>query len=298
MQEFLELWTRYNVFIINWLLVTIFVLVGFVIYFAGFRTQAHPEGGGQISPDLENTLKKLLDQQALGKTAAPTSAGEGATAEGATPDAETAAPSPAVAELQAQIVEKEKVIQELQTKAAAGGVAGDEGQLQERIKELEARLSEYEIIAEDIADLSFYKEENQKLQKEVDEMKKGSFVAAAPTAAPAPETAPQPVAEAAPTPTPAPVVDPAPVSPVQATSAPAAEPDDGSELVGAPIDDDLMKEFAAAVESQKSTTQEASTAAPAPEQAATPPTENANPAPPTDENAQLLNQFEDFVKKS
>lgn len=324
MQDFLDFWTRYNVHIINWLLVAVFVLVGFVIYFISFGTQTHPEGGSAISPDLENTLKKILDQQVSGKG---TGSSLGESKEGESSGSEGSS-SPAVAELQAQLAEKEKQIQEIKEKAtaqASGSTAGgnDDSQLQERIQELESRLSEYEIIAEDIADLSFYKEENQKLQKEIDEHKKGGFVAAAapalaPTIDPAPASVlstpeplpPEPVK--APEPAPAMTATPVAAVPVQEkitpeSSAPTAEvaapplddTDVTNELVGAPIDDDLMKEFAAAVESQKATSQsEAAPSEPATSLDTTA-VEAVQAVPPdTDENAKLLNQFEDFVKKS
>lgn len=42
---------------------------------------------------------------------------------------------------------------------------------QKKIKELEQRLAEYEIISEDIADISRYKEENEKLKAEIESLK-------------------------------------------------------------------------------------------------------------------------------
>lgn len=309
MQNFLELWTQYNVFIINWLIITVVVLIGFVVFFAGVRPQSMPEGGTQISADLENTLKKLIEQQGPGKSSGSDStsaSGEGAASGASEASSPSSVSSAEVEELKAQIEAKEKQIQELQSaQTAAASGSGDGGQLQERIKELEARLSEYEIIAEDIADLSFYKEENQKLQKEIDEMKKKGVGAIPAASAPQPEivAAPPPAAAPAPDPAPAPAAAAPPPQPevVQAPPpAPAAEKaeasvsddnPDVSEIASAPIDDDLMKEFAAAVESQKA-------ASSAPEEPTTAKSEDAQPSPPTDENAQLLNQFEDFVKKS
>ena len=49
--------------------------------------------------------------------------------------------------------------------------SGDTLVLEEKIKDLEARLSEYSIIEDDIADLSFYKEETLRLQDEVKTLK-------------------------------------------------------------------------------------------------------------------------------
>ena len=60
---------------------------------------------------------------------------------------------------------------------SAGGQSVDNGataQLQARIAELEERLSEYEIIEDDIADLSHFREENARLLAEVDKLKSGA----------------------------------------------------------------------------------------------------------------------------
>src|SRR5690606_29016337 len=62
----------------------------------------------------------------------------------------------------------------------APGVSTEEkDKLDAKIKELQAKLSEYEIISEDIADLSFYKEQNAKLAREVEALKSGGAVATA-----------------------------------------------------------------------------------------------------------------------
>jgi hypothetical protein len=136
--------------------------------------------------------------------------------------------------------------------------------LESKVKDLEARLAEYEIISEDIADLSFYKEENIRLQNELMALKNGEAPADAVVAAPeAAEAAPL-TADGALAPDAAP-----PVAEVIPEAAPAA------------AEDDIMKEFAKAVEEQKAPTTEAPAAA------------------KTDqtENADLMNQFENFVKK-
>lgn len=115
--------------------------------------------------------------------------------------------------------------------------------LKSKYEEAQARLSEYEIIEDDIADLSMFKDENAKLKKELENLKAqlasgpATPAAAAPTApveSAAAEfvetTVPEVVAEA-----------PAPAPPVT-ESAPKA---DKFELNA---DDDVMKEFAAAVD--------------------------------------------------
>lgn len=56
--------------------------------------------------------------------------------------------------------------------------------LQEKITELQARLAEYEIIEDDIADLSMYKEENARLKAEIARLKGGEPSAQAETSEP------------------------------------------------------------------------------------------------------------------
>ncbi len=50
--------------------------------------------------------------------------------------------------------------------------AAAEAALRAQIRELEARLAEYAIIEDDIADLSLYKEENQRMKSELDDLRK------------------------------------------------------------------------------------------------------------------------------
>jgi hypothetical protein len=58
-----------------------------------------------------------------------------------------------------------------------GGSGNQEkAKLEEKIKDLESRLAEYEIISEDIADLSRYKDENVKLKKEIEMLKSNGGV--------------------------------------------------------------------------------------------------------------------------
>ena len=113
--------------------------------------------------------------------------------------------------------------------------AGSEG-LRSRLSELEARLAEYEIIEDDIADLSHFKEENARLHKEIEALKQA--LAARESAAPI-SVAPPDVAIA----TPAPAV---------AASEGLYEPPPESQALSAdPFllsqDDDILKQFAAAV---------------------------------------------------
>ncbi len=258
-----------------------------------------------------------------------------------------------VAQLRLTLTENQLKIESLQEKLeeaekkAQAGASGSEGAatsggvssealeentkereaLKAKLKDLEARLAEYEIISEDIADLSRYKEENESLKKELSA--KGGGVAAETSgtnAVSAEELVTEPVAAAEPeavatleTPeqpevTAAPVASEQEISPeaLEAELAAAAEaiaPVDESEKVEAPaatanseaapavaeeaandlIDDELMREFAAAVEGQKN-----ASAAKAAEKAG----DGSTPAEKTGaETDELMNEFENFVAK-
>lgn len=88
--------------------------------------------------------------------------------------------------LKTELEAKQKLIEDLQTQGAEGGAtksgAGDKGSgasgeelsaLQKKLSEMEAKLAEYEILEDDIADLSQYKEENKKLKAELETLKVG-----------------------------------------------------------------------------------------------------------------------------
>ncbi|MDZ4662604.1 MAG: hypothetical protein SGJ18_13410 [Pseudomonadota bacterium] len=133
--------------------------------------------------------------------------------------------------------------------------------MQEKIKELEAKLAEYEIIEDDIADLTMYKEENTQLKNQIKELMKNGGSSQTPSGAPlAPAAAvevgisedvlkefKQAVDEqkGLVAPPEAEVVAPAVISKI----APATT---------SGIDDDLMSEFAAALADQKPPTKKIS----------------------------------------
>lgn len=238
-ETFLHFWSQHNTAIIE-SLIGVILLTGVYLAVRAFLTRGDelagtaPAAGSADLGELEKTLKKLLENQA------PAMAGGAGAVAGASPEE--------IQKLKLEIAEKETQLAEAK-KAAAGATGAmseaDKKALEDKVKDLEGRLAEYEIISEDIADLSFYKEENGKLQKEIEALKGGGVTAAAPAA-------PAPVAAA-----------PAPAAPAPVPAAPAA---DGA-LVATP---------------------EAAPAAAAP---------TAAPAAPPD-NSDLMNQFENFVKKS
>jgi len=239
-----------------------------VIFLAirSFLLSKEPVGSGSSldMASLEVTLKQILEKAgqvpAAGGNAGNSEEGQRLLVE--------------ITNLKTDLETKKKQIDDMKLAAAnapappAAGMSSEEkSSLDDKIRELQAKLSEYEIISEDIADLSFYKEQNAKLQKELEGFKGGGSapVAAPVEAAPTPAPPPEPVM---------PKEEPAIVGKSSAASveveppAPvAAEPvaailETSNEIA---IDDDLMAEFAAAVEKQKSPDAPVTAAAPAAE---------------------------------
>jgi hypothetical protein len=128
---------------------------------AQFSGLGMPENAG----DLQTMLTKLLEQ---------TSKLESVPASGQPMTSAVAADVEAqIQTMKVELATREKEIAQL--KAAGPSQAGaDADKLSARIKELEAKLAEYEILEDDIADLSLYKEENVRLRGELDKMKSGA----------------------------------------------------------------------------------------------------------------------------
>lgn len=282
MEKFLAFWSHNNTVIIEVLVALILFSTIYLVYRTFFGSRAGEAADGVAGPvvntvQIEKTLQKILEQQASSHSNGSGKSDEGSRGE------ESLELVTQLAATKKALEEKEKQIVVLQEKAAAAvkaaqaaspspnadaiaaaaeaaaGLAEKErSDYDAKIKELESRLAEYEIISEDIADLSFFKEENARLTKELEGLRGGGTA-----------SAPESLVEAAPTPVEAPATPTAAEAP---TSAEAPEPPVEA------IDDSLLAEFAQAVEGQKSGTEEA-------------------PAK-KNENDQLLAEFENFNKKS
>lgn len=175
--------------------------------------------------------------------------------------AATPAAAPQNGELAAALSEKEKVISDLKTEILGlqekMKSQGDSSGLEGKVKELSEKLAEYEIIEDDIANLSFYKNENAKLKNELAKLKGNVGVAA--EAVLSAETAPSPaIKEPAP-------IEPAPPPPVKNDSVlnefeeavkqkETLEKNIPVKETPAPVlhksDADLLKEFESAVENE------------------------------------------------
>ncbi len=168
-------------------------------------------------------------------------------------------------------VEKTKLLEEIESlrqnqkslQAAGGGAGSDD--LARKVKELEARLEEYSLFEDDLANLKRLQQENQQLKKKLEEL--GSNFSAAPT--PAPNPAPTPAAAPAPEPAPAPtltvVPDPVP------DSVPASVPDSAPEAEAKPAETPLDQAAIDALLAGKPATP--------PETAAPPAAQDPAPAP-------------------
>jgi hypothetical protein len=341
-ENFLHYWSQHNTMIIEGLIGLVILLSLFLAYRSFFGNKegaadTHASNGhaGLDAGQLEKTLQKILENQHLGSKLSAN-----ADDHAQVTDAHAAAPIPATAEggdtaaevvqlraalndnskkmeiMKSQLAQAQEQVTAATAAAAAAGSApapaGDAGisseerdELNGKLRDLEARLAEYEIISEDIADLSKYREENDDLKKQIEALKSAPAAAAPATPAAPPAAAPQPPPAAAAAPPPQP---PPPAPEPEAPAAPKlAAPDPEPDLMAAVaemspepaapaeesssiIDDDLMKEFAAAVEGQKALDQAADKAGDGSEKA------TKNP----DDTDKLMDQFEDFVgnKKS
>ena len=291
------------------------MLIGVMTFLnLGGNSDANPSVDNNKISDLENLLKKMLDSA---QTRAVPVTGVVDTEEkpakeapsGAPPqpvvvkEVDTAALNEAKAEVQTlknAVNEKEDIIAKLksslelaQQDSAKKSTAAPSTQMQEKMRELEAKLAEYEIIEDDIADLTMYKEENAQLKEQIKQLMKGGAVPSAPVSASTPAPAPEPEPVTAPevvhaveavapgsaaAPTPAPVEAIPVLAPEQAPPTPAAQAQNSDVAT-----DDLLEQFKQALTEK--------TAAPAP----VIPAPQAVTAEPSSED--LMSEFENALSE-
>lgn len=335
-ENFLSFWSQHNIAIIESLIALVIILSLFIAYRSFFSKAAKAEsfeGAGHSfdTAQIEKTLQKLLDSQAQNQTQALSQkahAGEDLSMDvdfDAMENESGGNKSVEVQELRGSLSKSEKKIETLQKQLeealqkvselaefsaapadpSAGGNSKEAEDFKAKINDLETRLAEYEIISEDIADLSRFRDENEKLKKELEALKAGS---------PSTSTASTNQAETAPSP----VVDSisdeleaalqqasldtsvteasieealtsqAPETSVEEILAPEVAAEAPAESNSADlIDDELMKEFAAAVEGQKAMGKAQEKAG----DGSMPPVETAV------DTDKLMDEFESFVSK-
>lgn len=220
--------THHSESIIQWLFLTILLLVGVVISRAifGKKDGASAASAGKAADgDIHQFLERILDQ---------TKKLEGISLEGVGPKV-AADVEAQVQNLKKDLASREEELNKL--KAAGDGKPSAESEkLSGRIKELEAKLAEYEILEDDIADLSLYKEENVRLRGEIEKIRGGggAAVGAAPSGPTVASTEPVAAASSSPPPDNAAPID------MSTVAAPAA-------VATPPTSEDIVAEFAEAV---------------------------------------------------
>jgi hypothetical protein len=252
-ESFLQFITIHNAAIIE-ILIAVVLLTALFLGTRWFLAAKEPEANGTNLGDLEESLKKIIAQAGAIPAAGAVAAAGG--------NEESQKLSTEIAKLKSDLQAKQKEIEGMASQAAMAVSSGeaqgpgmsseDKSKLEGQVKELEAKLAEYEIISEDIADLSFYKEQNAELQKQVEALKGGGAV---PEAAVAPAEA-KPAAPAGPEPT---ITGKSKVA--EATAAALETPEPAAEPVAAPaaeapaaventVDDSLLAGFDEAAKSQ------------------------------------------------
>ncbi|MEY4616189.1 MAG: hypothetical protein RJB66_1149 [Pseudomonadota bacterium] len=229
------------------------VVLGAIILYT-MRTFAKPEepSSGADLKSLEEGIKKILESHAQASHGSPA-----VDSDPAKKDEVLEGLNKQIEELKDQLVHKHEELEQLKSHLAAAPAgeagtttpasegSGDTVALEAKVKDLEARLAEYAVIEDDIADLSLYKEENARLLAEVEQLKTKmmNLQADSGVARSIPSLEPMPVSEPTPTPTPEPV----PVTAAAPTPEPALEKVATSDAA----DDAIMAEFEKAVAEQK-----------------------------------------------
>lgn len=199
LRSFLALIEAHPTAVIGAIVFMICVLLSLYLYTSLRSSHALQKGEGPDLKALEGTLKRILEdangvplKQAQVISLQDFRGGEGGEAGASAAGAN--APQELI-ELRAQIAEQQKIIKDLEEKAAqgsGGGVGQSEmDEAQSKIADLEARLAEYEIIEDDIADISRFKEENARLRTEVENLKAGVPPSPVATPAAAPVVSPE-----------------------------------------------------------------------------------------------------------
>lgn len=252
----------YNESIIQWLILAIVLISAYLLGLMLFgkkkeETSAETKASSDLdSNQLKQTLTEILAQA---KTGLSTPAATAASTGGVSVETQT-------------LLQKE--LDDSKAKMAELKVALEKAQAQptdttnylEKIKELEGKLAEYEILEDDIADLSVFKEENLKLKAELEKLKLGAGGVAGGASSSDGETIIKEFAETIEKTKEAVPAKAAAVAPVadelvnefanaldeQKTSESEEKTEEAEEASADPIGDDILAEFAASLEENAS----------------------------------------------
>jgi hypothetical protein len=177
MDAFLSFFIHYLPNIIQWSIAAILLLLGslFTIMIFG-KSKKDPESEMQIGDlgALEKTLKEIL-KTSIGDLSASGAlkSSENENNQGSDPFQSNSGSLEQIMRELAQKNAEIEVLKQTQTESspvAEKAIEIDVSGYVEKIRDLEGKLKEYEIIEDDIADLSHFKEENAKLKKKIDEL--------------------------------------------------------------------------------------------------------------------------------
>lgn len=155
----------------------LFLVTTILLLIRSLKEKPDNSNAGLDVRSIEGALKRVLDQN-------PITVVEKAGGESTTVTADLAPLKNALAEKEKQLSQLNAELTEAKAAAAAAaaaagaisvasseavGSAAAVAGLEIEISDLKARLAEYEIIEDDIADLALYKEENARLKREIEE---------------------------------------------------------------------------------------------------------------------------------
>ena len=156
----------------------LFLVTTILLLIRSLKERPEASGSNLDVGSIEGALKRVLAQNPPTAVQNIVSGGEGASV-----IADLAPLKNALVEKEKQLAQLNSELIEAKAAASAASLAGSAGipggevegsatavaALELEISDLKARLAEYEIIEDDIADLALYKEENARLKREIEE---------------------------------------------------------------------------------------------------------------------------------
>lgn len=173
--KILHFWDQHNITIIESLIALVIILSLFLAFRGFFSNEEKLEN--KPNDNLEKALQALLEKQTTEKGSLHGDAAAIVADSVANVAAERDNSTELLAEKAKKISALEVEIENLKSqllKSPAEGEMVDRSEvegLQIKVQELEGRLSDYEIISEDIADITRLKKENEQLRKELETLK-------------------------------------------------------------------------------------------------------------------------------
>ncbi len=175
----------HNESVIQWLIVIIIAMVAFLVGRSLFqKPKAQAQTSSALTSEaIEDVLNKVLERTANWDKSADNSTAS------ALPSSASGVSNKELDEAKAELNRLKAALQAKETELKAAkdkaspsgtqptvsfeGATGETHVYLEKISELEAKLAEYEVLEDDIADLSLYKEENARLKSEMERLKGG-----------------------------------------------------------------------------------------------------------------------------